>query len=488
MTTTRRSLLQGLGAGLGLGLLGAPRLASGALTGDTTVPCGPFKILDIFLTGALSHRDALWVDDPAEGWAPWRVDPDMTQVPGAGNAQKILFKPASDHAVYLGAGFTPLLPTGALGRTRLVALRTFGAGDHVVRTAHTMAGVELGRPGFVSPGARVAARYLDGAPVLPSWVVDAEGRAQYRQFATATGTLGAQYRPFVVPVGSNDFKTSMNRTGRERVDDLLTTYRRTYAGDLTHGSARVRSDAFDSYEDAVNRIIDWPAVYEVLNKDGNNDSPSLDATNGMLHQNKLTAGISFGVHLLKQGARHVTVVGGQGAYPRLDTHENNLDPDNGPTDYQFHAIRHNGVMWGAMKAIADALDSGLLDLDDTMIVLRSEFGRYNDDNNGTEHQLSGYAGIVMGGPVKAPALAGELAFSDDDKNGKAVGGFAPLDIAAGVALAAGVDPFQPGLFDPADLTEPAANAQAGREWLATDLLGADLNQPPNDCAVDKKLP
>ncbi len=465
--TTRRNFMKGLGAA-GLAATMLPRSAQAALSGSS-VNCGVYKTLYIHIYGALSHRETTWLDDPGAGWADWRVDPDMSEVDAAASgADKSFFTSVDDHDVYLGAGFDPLVQAGVDNRLRLVALSHTVPAAHSLGATVALTGIEQGRPGMASLASRVNARFAEPGGLPAAYIVDAFRSGLINGVASSTGDLGSQYRPFPVPVGSDNFKSFLDRAAKDHTDGLVDLYRRRYAERLTHSDGPNRSHHFDVYDDALTRMQDWPGVHEVISA-----GPTLYGTSTSFYQNRVTRGIGFGAYLLSAGARHVTVIAGSTGAPTVDTHS--LGDDDPGTDddtsYEEHSRRQNGVLWGVCQALADAIDSGELNLDDTLVYIGTEFGRAKSDGNGTEHWTAGYATALLGGPVTSKGTAGRLSFASESR-GLAVDGFHPKDVVMGLSMASGVEPFQPGMFSLEDCSFAAATEDDAKEHLGTELLGA----------------
>jgi hypothetical protein len=440
--TSRRELLSGLGAGLLASIV--PRVGAA----DPSYQSGPvcnYSVLQIFLYQGLAHRQTLWCG-PGPG-------PDMSAVhaSAAGAAGSVFLVPGQvpgvDDMVTLGAGFAPI--AAALDRTRLVTTR--GDADvHEVASAYALTGEGIGRPDASSLGARI--QWANGTGGVPaSWVLDAGRLGRITRLATRTGPYGSGSRPFVIPVGSDAFVERLDRAGRDQVDLLLDLYRDTYVDRATHATGPVRSDALDVYSDTVDRMIDWQDVHALLA-----DGPSLSATAAGYIDNRLVRGVRYAGHLLANGARHVCVLGGETAAPGLDTHndfpvESEADPPD-PTDALIaHATRHNGVLWGVTNELMARIVAGELDLDHTIVLIHSEFGRGGFDGNGTNHHIGGFVSALIGGPVTQRGLAGHLDFGENP-NGIAVAPVPQADLLDALAIAAGVDAAVLGVADPAALT------------------------------------
>jgi len=457
---TRRHFLQGLGAA-GLAALAAPRLAHAGL-GGAVFGCQTYKVLHIYLHGALSHRETLWVDDDSHGWAPWREPADLGNINFlAGGATRTPFANTTDHQVSLGEGLYPLVGAGWGHRLRVVAMSTPSPEVHRIASGTSLAGIEVGRPGFASLAARMLARHGPDDPYA-SFVIDALGSPVVSRYAVTAQGLSGGSEPVVLPVGGagSDFLADLQRGDRDHVDGLLGLYRNRYSDALRHPTdGALRSKGFDTYATAVDRLRNWPGLHDRLQA-----VPSF-AVEGDEPWSETVQGIEVATHLLSTGARHVTVLGAGANAGTLDTHALG---DIG--EFAVHAERHNGFLWHVSVALLAAIAEGRLDPANTLVVLHSEFGRAQR-NNGTEHHGKGYAALLFGGPVQQSGVAGRLDFSNDAE-GIAVDGYTPADLIAAASLAGGIAPLQPGMFDRSHLSHPGANDDEAVANLAYGLLGA----------------
>jgi hypothetical protein len=146
------------------------------------------------------------------------------------------------------------------------------------------------------------------------------------------------------------------------------------------------------------------------------------------------------------------------------------------TSLAAHATVHATNQWSTSRAIEEVVASGDLDLDDTMVLMHSEFGRYHPGGaaTGTEHWTRGYPMVLIGGPVRTRRVRGALSFSTPQ--GVATGGWNnqphnPTDVRCAVALAAGLDPFGPDMYALTDTSAPTTSAATLRSNLEHHLLG-----------------
>jgi uncharacterized protein (DUF1501 family) len=252
---------------------------------------------------------------------------------------------------------------------------------------------------------------------------------------------------------------------RERYDALV----RYYAA-RARERYPVRSRALTDYEfmvDALQRSDELAALFppELLATVEHTvcgDGPVSDLT---------AMGIRLGAHLLTHDvapARHVTVVDG-GLFAAtggggFDTHDN-------------HLVDHTRNMLSTMRDLVAVVrepgddDPSKLDLDDTMIVLNTEFGRtpylQEGSERGTNHWPYGYVTVLLGGPI-TPDEAGVVGAIGPD--GRATSSLSPAASRAGVLAAMGIWPFSDESFAIGDFPDQSQELPI-LHWLNEVVLG-----------------
>lgn len=410
------------------------------------MPNNTYNVLEVFLSGALAHRGTLWLREN-------ELNPILSEnVPVLPDplvgAQRVEFLDNyGGESIFLGRGFHPLAPF--LDRTRLVAMNG-GIGVHEIGWAEGFTGEGIGRPQAKSIGARIAAAHLGQNPALPqSWFLDGVRAQLLTQAATAAGGLPSQARPVVLPVGTPNLLQHLERSATTHTDPLVDLYRDRYSARLTHPGevAPLRSADFEAYSNGLDRMHAWSDLHGAL--DGlyveTAVAPNLYASNPVTKSVELAARL-IGL----AGVRHVsTVLSGSILPGTLDTH------GGFEANAVGHIKHHNAVMWGICNALRTAIDDGILDLDTTVVVLHSEFGRYDDGVNGSEHWTDGYLSMLLGGPT-VPGLAGD--FTVDSQGGQA-NGYTRSEFADAIALVGGAE------IDTCHVSPGAENG------LLTDIFG-----------------
>ncbi|MFT3774942.1 MAG: DUF1501 domain-containing protein [Minicystis sp.] len=524
---SRRSLLRGLLAGGALAgassVLPRSAAASGPLSITPTFG-GPFKILEIYLDGGADP----WMHFYQTAWGPYTTwinntgstvglnhitpttwstifqtaaggpGPHPSWVPtaptGAGNSIVFGYDVAG-HAVKWGPALKPLFVNGLQSFTRMIMVgHNFFPHEGAIPLAIT--GTGLGRTIACSLGAPINRVRPSGAapvsfviPIRPSGISGSTMAS-----VAATGFHGAQNTPVIIPVGaSTSIASRLNRdvaTGstvtRSAGDPLRTWYNNEYRGMLYRGG-RVRSRGYDAYEGALTTLEGFAGVRTRIT--GINFNP----TSNDVYGNSTATAIKAAFQLLTPGAgaRHVTVVDSD-----WDTHNNGI----GGLDATSYAVYNTRKVFTIAHAIADAYASGVFNPATTMIYIHSEFGRFHEGTNGTQHGPHAYPVLVMGGPVNSgwfPSSALVGATVDftvptpppmDDPNAPYLDTtldaysvpmtYGITDVRAAVALAAGIDPWHTDMYvESNDWIGDQINAAGGATSaslpvLASNILGA----------------
>ena len=471
--TTRRRFLTGAAAAFGGAAFGLPRFAHASLAIGSE-PC-PYKILEIFLNAGFSHRETLWMraagmeDSFAAPSDLGAIDASLADAEPTGFAVGL-------EEVWLGPCVAPLAAAGLLPRVRLVALG-HGLDVHEVAQDYALTGVAPGRPGYSSLGARISTRW-GGGDLPASYVIGGSSSDAVRRPALEVGELGSQNRPLLIPMSGNALKQRLNRGDRAVADSLLGMHRDVYADRLEHPSfGRVRSKTFDVYDHAVSSIFQSPELLALLQ-----GAPDFAAIGGDYPNEVGPSSVRVGTYLLANGARHACVLS-PGLPDGRDTHNNSGDTFS---DWGQHSQRHTGHLWAVFQALVDAINDGELDLDNTLVCINTEFGRYpRSDVIGSNHHTEGYAALLLGGPVASPGLVGDIDYGLHSQ-GRATGGFVsgshtPTDLMAALTLAAGIDPFGDELFDIGDTSFGSGfDTESALDLLREELLGAE---PGDTCDV-----
>jgi hypothetical protein len=114
-------------------------------------------------------------------------------------------------------------------------------------------------------------------------------------------------------------------------------------------------------------------------------------------------------------------------------------------------------------------DPGKIDLDDTLVIINTEFGRtpFAQNGNGRNHHPYGYVTVMFGGPIGGEQRGIYGAIGPD---GDAKTWLTPVEMRAAVSVAAGIWPFEPESFAVGDIRDTSTEADAAM-FLKEVVLG-----------------
>lgn len=357
---------------------------------------------------------------------------------------------------------------------------------HEAAVPLAMTGLRLGNPRMAGTGTHVQRYWQErepGARVTPYSYVFTPTKAA-ATFNTRTASSVGMHPGSAKPL---HLRTSadMNLTallGRTLVGEdapavnALAQYYvdRNLARHTGTGGTPLRSTAVSDHAYAIQSVITAPELQALMPEEmwavGRSDSCTVknDDVAGMV----LRAAVSLLTHP-DTPAKYANVVDG------------GIEPDyrDLPHDTHYKHVELSATnMTHLMSALAERInlpgegDPTKLDLDDTLIVMTSEFGRspdggggmgFDPDGDGTNHWPSGYTSVMIGGPVQ-PGVTGSIG-----PDGNATGTSVTLaEFRAATLAAMGIWPFSAEGFAVGDI--PGANEgteQGCMEWLHSHLLG-----------------
>ncbi len=441
------------------------------------------KVLDVLLGGGFSPWESFYVvpeygkkeghywwtyQEGPESVAEWHakcnggplIEPWLTDSLGA--------------KVYLGPMVAPLRARPDIIARMRVMVMQHTLMPHETAVPLTFTGLPLGSVGAASPGAAVQhaalaeSDYKLSSPVSYALTPPIETS----RITVTTGMHPTAARPIELPL--RDLQHLMAVLGRDtvgnyapEVDALAAHYAAQYKGALTPPGANipVRAAALDDFLHATATLPTTPALASMMM--GTNLMP----VSGMVCGQQFFPAISkmqmqLAAHLLQapgSKARYVSVF------------------DNGQVDgspgFDAHAFHVRDSFRAARQTLGALLDvvrkpgenaPHKIDLDETMIVLNSEFGRApgKQGAHGRNHWPYGYVVAFIGGPIgtKQAGLRGAI-----DPAGLAVDGLTPLQQRAAMLVAMGIWPFDKETY-------PVGGFPGGTElgvikWLHDDVLG-----------------
>jgi len=459
-TPNRRAFLKAMGVGAAaMTLPGSVRAQDMGLE----VSDGPYKVLEIFLNGGLSHRDTLWLHPEGLGGCPvagalrrsqegdlcgFNLGENLTPNCFLVNWDLRLGQVRTDDFV-LGAPDIEILQQG-LARCSPALSPLNGLEWRVVATRHeapalfphepaaalTLTGSRNGRADQAGMGAAVLAAAAlragaDTAEVGTAFVFHCPGNELQASFAAMTGLHGSHNRPIVVRMGDGNLIDRVARASSASPHHkaLAGRLRNRYGDRLVHyGNHAVRSDAFAEYQ-ATNDVLGNPNLAGLL------DTASLNIGAQTLGE-QVRGMILGGIDLLRSEdapTEYVCAITPNplGGEDDFDTH--NLQGELGGVN---HAEIHNVGLYIILDAVARGLaEDGS---DDILVVVHSEFGRAitpGDPGDYTGHWPNGGAALFIGGPTVSGSVGGfdEAEFAMD--------ALTPRDIRCALYQAMDIDPF-----------------------------------------------
>ena len=527
MNSNRRKFLQTSGAlaaqsilvGAGLASLTKPRIAAAAECGGTdwgalhTAVDGwtcetheGYKILEIHLTGGASQWEAFWL--PGNGAGPNYSDYDMgapdsapfapggvtttldlstltwgnrsgqfpceaPDIPALSTDSALFAAQSGGGNIYWGAATKPIFRRPDIFNRARMVTQFHDLAPHEAARPFCMTGLRLGNPRLAGTGAAIQRRAMvnDSAQNLPvSYVLHRSGSLA-ANYAAATGAHPGSAKPLVIQLSSNDsFHDSLSRAGvSAESDDLLSALRYEYQDRMRYrGSGDpVRSSGFNSYWNAAQLLGDAPALQSLFSggilQIDNNEVVSCPDIGGTFEPDTpaIKTMLEAAASLLEDGpARYVCCIdsGLGGSY---DTHNNN------------HFLEVNTNIYNVMHHLANVIHhpvnnpTGTLNLDNTMVVITTEFGRtpWINGSAGRDHWVRGHCCYMFGGPIPeaSPTIRGSINATTAITDAPHQYSFA--DFRGALLLAAGVDPFAPDNFRFSDFSPALQDGVATEQDL-----------------------
>lgn len=492
----RRDFLKGTvlagAAGLGATLLGEP--SAGAF-GDipagaegSAVPVGlrAQNILEIFLYGGVSQYESFYCVDAfgqtdGTGWYLFEKSGDVQKaVSDCGIAGPLLQDFALDaggNMVKFGPFVMPLRQRpDVMDRVR-VSITAHDLEPHEGAIPLALAGRSLGHPALAGLGSHIQRYYLDRntqpgrAPFSYVLLSSQLGfPADNIRSASAIGLHPGAARPLGLKIDAAGDLTALLARGtvgqnRAAYDKLMKGYLARYDARLAWKGqgAALRSPRVVDLAAAADSIANADAISAVL--DPKYFTPGAGAECGDFNgADATTMSLKLATHLLTHPtspARYVCVVDGGllaadggGGY---DTHGENSHTQ----------ARNLGHLLKALMMLVNLPgegNPGKLDLDRTMIVLTTEFGRTpyaQGGGKGRNHWPYGYPITFIGGPIRS---ANKGVFGACGSDARALpGSSSPQENRIAALLALGIWPFAPESYNVSDV--PGASTESGAAEL-----------------------
>jgi len=485
-----------------------------------TYPEGPIwtsapdiRILEIHLYGGLSMWETFYCRPPAaanrfRGFTPLAfgacdtfTDPD----PGA------FANDAAGNPVHLGVITKPLWASSILNKMRIVVL-SHRFEPHEGAIPVTLTGFELGNPRLAGLGAPIQHHFahhdiLAGTPQAKPysyvmWPESFQFPTDNLQASAASGMHDAFAKPLVMRIGPGtaSLLTLLQRTGiRSERDAALNHYVKMYGDQLRHASIadnkRTRARGFVSFESSAEMLKSAPGLNTLL-------SASASPLSGSFTQTAACPASIFGStavdnmpgHAIKLAAYLLSQTGA-GAPRYACVIDKGLHEHSMGGGYDTHGsqhIEHTQVnLYNVLATLRQLIDAGTINLNNTMIVLSTEFGRTTGVNR--DHWPAGFCNVLIGGPVTrgvSGAIMDTIHGATAAQDGRAdptpapapsmsnpfpvPRSFAPADLRAAILVAANIYPFENEQFAVRDISFAGggSNHRTLMMALKTGVLGA----------------
>ena len=352
---------------------------------------------------------------------------------------------------------------------------------HEAAVPLAISGKRVGTPALAGLGAHIQRFYSENDPAAATrkspyaYVLASSGAIPSDNTAAlvATGTHPGSARPLRINVDAIEvLKQLMARDGLngvvDRHDSLVELYTQKYAQRLKHPARAdaLRAPRFKEIAEAARAAKNASAVRSFL-EPVLLAPPTSDVCGSGPNANVPQRSLEIAAHLLldqNEPAKYVCVVdtglttaSGGGGY---DTHSDNC---------VVTARNFTNLMRGLDSVInkPGEHDPAKLDLDDTLVILNTEFGRtptVQDGAGGRNHFPAGYVTAWLGGPVPGRTIAGAL-----DDTGGARSFASPGENRIAALLALGIFPFSQDGFNISDTVDVATEPDAIARITSTIL-------------------
>lgn len=448
------------------------------------------SVLEIFLYGGISHYESFYCV-PKHGkrdgthFHLFLQSGDVQQAVDACQLGDLelterFAHDALDQDVHLGPYVVPLRKRPDMVQRMRVAMTAHDLEPHEAAIPQMLGGRGLGNPALCGLGAHIQRHFGEQQPAKGplSWVLQHASLAAFPtdnlRTVSAIGLHPGSARPLALQIDGAGELTAL--LGRDNLGSFRGAHDAFVAESLQRYRSRllrpghtepVRAPRLADLGDAAQAVADVDAVQELivprlLNKFGTlrcGDKAGVDP---------IAMNLNMAAHLLTHPtapARYVCVIDG-GLIPAdggggYDTHDENPHT-------QARNLSHTLSGLTAIVNAPGEHDPGKLDLDKTLIVLTSEFGRtpYAQGKKGRNHWPYGFPTVFIGGPIR-PENHG--IFGANGPDGKATLASTPQENRIAALLALGIWPFDNESFNLADVPATSSEGQAVTAVLARQL-------------------
>jgi hypothetical protein len=453
------------------------------------------NVLEIFLYGGVSQFESFYAvrehgkSDFTHSWL-YQQTGDLQNaanqcgIPAGDNELFGEFATDSEgQVVSLGPFVAPLRARPDLLQRLRVMVTSHDLEPHEAAIPQMLGGRGLGNPALAGLGAHIQRYFQEQEGIAGrapySYVLLQQSLSAFPtdnlRAATAIGQHPGSARPLSLTVdGAGELAELLMRgtvgSSRKAWDDLVQSHISRYRQRLQRPevSVPVRTPRWTDLQAAAAAVSGTGAVEAMLPgeffaKQG------IDRCGDKWEVDPVAMNLRLAAHLLthpQTPARYVCVLDG-GLLPAdggggYDTHE----------ESPFTQTRNLGNTLAALTSLINTpgeADPDKLNLDDTLIVLTTEFGRtpFKQGQKGRNHWPYGFPVVMLGGPVRADNAGVYGACGED---GRAISGCTPQENRIAALSALGIWPFANESFNVADVTGAANEAQAA-QLVGNRVLG-----------------
>lgn len=357
---------------------------------------------------------------------------------------------------------------------------------HEAAVPYALTGKRVGQPSMAGLGAHIQQAFIDADRAAGrtrktpySYVLASAGAIPSDNTAAfvAAGTHPGTARPLRINVDSAArLQQLLKRDGvgdkRAQHDALVDHYVAQYQQRLRHRGRGepLRSPRFNELAQSARALHNVDAIASVMREDLLT-APSLDLCASGEVLNLPDQSLKLAAHLLttaSEQARYVCVV------------DTGLVSASGGGGYDTHteqAITTARNFTNVIRSLASIVKrpgesaEGKIDLDTTLVILNTEFGRtptLQQETGGRNHHTNGYVTAFLGGPVPGRTLVGAI-----DSAAEATSFATPAENRMAALLALGIWPYANEGFVVSDHAEPVSE-ERGAEAVIERVLGVKL--------------
>jgi hypothetical protein len=440
------------------------------------------SILEIFLYGGVSQYESFYCvtdygKDAGEGWYSFLNTGELNAAVKSCGWTGSLLQPFANDAngklVNFGPYVRPLRDRADVMDRVRVSITKHDLEPHEGAIPLALAGRNLGHPALAGLGSHIQRYFLDRnkdpgrAPfsyVLRSSSIDSIPTDNIRS-AIAIGMHPGAARPLSLKIdAAGDLTSLLSRpavgASRAQYDALMQNYMNQYYGRMKwKGTGNpLRNARVGDLAAAANSIAHTDAISAVLDSKYFANIPG-SACGDSDPTDPMKMNLNLAAHLITHPtapAKYVCIIDG------------GLEPADGGGGYDTHFENSHTQSRNLSNTLTHLMnvinkpgenDPSKLDLDKTMIVLTTEFGRtpYKQGDQGRNHWPYGFPIVFIGGPVKK---ANSGVFGACGPDAKATLFSSPTENRLAALMALGIWPFAQESYNVSDVPNATTEIEA----------------------------